>query len=57
LTKDLLCRQHVRARVEARTAVFDYIESLYNRLSLHSTLNYLSPVDYEKMKEEQQEAA
>jgi putative transposase len=58
LTKDLLCRQHFRSRVEARTAIFDYIESFYNRLRLHSTLDYLSPVDYEKMKEqEQQEAA
>ena len=57
LTKDLLRRQYFRSRAEARTAVFDYIESFYNRLRLHSTLDYLSPVDYEKMKEDQQEAA
>jgi putative transposase len=57
LTKDLLRRQQLRSRVEARTAVFDYIETFYNRLRLHSTLDYLSPVDYEKMKEEEQQAA
>ena len=57
LTKDLLRRQHFRSHAEARTAVFDYVESFYNRLRLHSTLDYLSPVDYEKMKEDQQEAA
>jgi putative transposase len=57
LTKDLLRRQQFRSRPEARTAVFDYIETFYNRVRLHSTLDYLSPVDYEKMKEQQQEAA
>jgi putative transposase len=57
LTKDLLRRQQLRSRAEARTAVFDYIETFYNRVRLHSTLNYLSPIDYEKMKEEEREAA
>jgi putative transposase len=57
LTKDLLRRQQFRSRTEARTAVFDYIETFYNRLRLHSTLDYLSPVDYEKMKEKEREAA
>jgi putative transposase len=57
VTKDLLRRRRFRSRAEARTAVFDYIETFYNRLRLHSTLDYLSPVEYEKMKEEQQEAA
>jgi len=57
LTKDLLRRRHFRSRGEARTAVFDYIETFYNRLRLHSTLDYLSPVDYEKMREEQNKAA
>ena len=57
LTKDLLRRQQFRTRAEARSAVFDYIETFYNRLRLHSTLNYLSPSDYEKMKDKEQEAA
>jgi len=57
LTKDLLRRRSLRSRAEARTAVFDYIETFYNPLRLHSTLDYLSPVDYERMKEEEQRAA
>ena len=56
LTKDLLHRQQLRNRAEARTALFDYIETFYNRNRPHSTLNYLSPVDYEKMKEAEQHA-
>ena len=57
LTKDLLRRSSLRSRAEARTAVFDYIETFYNPLRLHSTLDYLSPADYERMKEEEQQAA
>src|SRR3954469_18085200 len=57
LTKDLLRRRQLRSRAEARTAVFDYIEAFYNRVRLHSTLNYLSPIDYEKMNEEEQRPA
>jgi putative transposase len=52
LTKDLLRRRNLRSRAEARTAVFDYIETFYNPIRLHSTLDYLSPVTYEKMQEE-----
>jgi putative transposase len=48
LTKDLIRRHNLRSRAEARTAVFDYIETFYNPLRLHSTLDYRSPVDYER---------
>ena len=47
IEKDLLRRVSFRARREARTALFDYIESFYNRRRLHSTLGYRSPADYE----------
>ena len=30
-------------------AVFEYIEVFYNRERRHSTLDYLSPTDYEKI--------
>ncbi len=33
---------------EAKAVLFDYIEVFYNRQRLHSTLNYLSPVQYEQ---------
>jgi putative transposase len=52
LTKDLIRRHTFRTRAEARTAVFDYIETFYNPIRLHSTLGYLSPVEYERMKEQ-----
>jgi len=32
---------------EARTALFDYIESFYNRQRLHSSLGYVSPITFE----------
>lgn len=35
-------------RKEAQTAIFEYIEVYYNRKRRHSSLGYLSPVDYEK---------
>ena len=35
---------------EARGKTFEYIEALYNSVRLHSTLGYLSPVEYEKRK-------
>lgn len=34
-------------RDQARTALFDYIESFYNRTRLHSSLGYLSPINFE----------
>lgn len=35
-------------RAEARTTIFEYVEVWYNRQRLHSTLGYLSPVDFEQ---------
>ena len=34
-----------RARDEARTAVFEYIEVFYNRIRLHSGLGYKTPAE------------
>ena len=41
-------RRNYQTRDEARADVFDYIERFYNPRRRHSTLGYLSPVDYEK---------
>ena len=35
-------------RALARTTIFEYIEVWYNRQRLHSTLGYLSPVEFEQ---------
>jgi len=34
-------------RVAARDAIFDYIETWYNRKRLHSTIGYVSPETFE----------
>ena len=33
---------------DARSEVFGYIEGYYNRIRLHSGLNYQSPLEFEK---------
>ena len=35
-------------RAQARTIIFEYIESWYNRQRLHSSLGYLSPLKFEQ---------
>lgn len=37
-----------RTRNQAKADVFDYIECFYNPRRRHSTLGYLSPIDFEK---------
>jgi len=37
-----------RSRDDARADVFDYIERFYNTIRRHSTIGYLSPVEFEK---------
>jgi putative transposase len=40
-------RKTYRTRDEARADVFDYIERFYNPKRRHSTLGYLSPMEFE----------
>ena len=35
------------SKLEASSTIFEFIESWYNRQRLHSTLDYLSPVEFE----------
>jgi putative transposase len=35
-------------RGQARAALFEYLEVFYNRVRLHSSLGYVSPVEYER---------
>jgi putative transposase len=47
LELELIENSRWKTRREARTAVFEFIESWYNRVRRHSTLDYLSPAEYE----------
>ena len=49
LKTELLTAGHpFSTRQEARTAIFEYVEGFYNRARRHSTLGYLSPVEFEE---------
>jgi putative transposase len=45
---ELLDRQRFRTQVDARLAVFDFIEGWYNPRRRHSALDYLSPMSFER---------
>ena len=47
LKKELVHRRSWPTRRELSSEVFEYIEAFYNRVRRHSTLEMLSPVDYE----------
>ena len=48
LKTERIARKTYRTRNHARQDVFDYIERFYNPTRRHSTLGYLSPMDFEK---------
>lgn len=50
LKKELVHRRRFQTRAEAYRAIFEYIEVFYNRVRLHSSLGYQSPVDFETMR-------
>jgi putative transposase len=47
LKYELVYHQRFATYAAARTAIFDYIETFYNRIRLHSSLAYLSPINFE----------
>jgi transposase InsO family protein len=48
LKNEYVAFEKFRSREEAQLKIFAWIEVFYNRLRRHSTLGYLSPVDFEK---------
>jgi putative transposase len=46
-TELVYSRRRWRSRVELRAALFDYIETFYNRRRLHSALDYRTPAEVE----------
>ncbi len=49
LKKELVYRRKYKTRWQARQSIFEYIETFYNRIRKHSTLGYLSPVQFKKL--------
>lgn len=48
LKNELVNEERFRSRQQAKVSIFEYIEVFYNRQRLHSTLGYLTPVDFEE---------
>jgi putative transposase len=48
LKTELVHHEKYKTREQARLSIFDYIETFYNKLRIHSYLNYLSPEEFEK---------
>ena len=51
LKTELVHHCNFKTREEAKHDIFEYIEVFYNRIRLHSANDYLSPVDYENLKQ------
>lgn len=51
LKMELIRDNRYKKKQEAKTIIFDYIESYYNLTRKHSKLGYKSPVDFERQKE------
>jgi len=49
LKVELVYLRRFRTRLEAEAAIVEYIESFYNRRRRHSSLDYLSPAEYEEL--------
>src|SRR5207237_6568633 len=47
LKYELVYHHRFNTLAQARTAIFDYIETFYNLIRLHSSLAYLSPINFE----------
>jgi len=48
LKSECVARTHFVSLVQARSAIFEYLECFYNPVRLHSTLQYVSPLAYEQ---------
>jgi len=49
LKTEHVARKVYRTRDHARADVFDYIERFYNPSRRHSTIGYVSPMEFERM--------
>jgi len=49
LKRELVYRTSYKTREEAKQSLFEYIEVFYNRQRRHSTIGYLSPMQFENL--------
>ena len=57
LQTELLNRKKWKTRIELSTALFDYLEIFHNRNRRHSALGMLTPIEFEKVNNQTQQAA
>lgn len=48
LKKDLIYRNKYKTKSDAKKAIFEYIEVWYNRQRIHSSIGYMTPVQFEE---------
>ncbi|UXS36006.1 IS3 family transposase [Staphylococcus delphini] len=48
IKKELIHHQNYKTRNEAMFSIVEYILTFYNSKRVHSTLNYMSPIEFEK---------
>jgi len=49
LKTELIYRRHFETRDQAKQAIFEWIETWYNRQRRHSALDYFSPTEFEEL--------
>jgi len=57
LKEELIHRQSWATKSQVRRAVFEFVEVFHNRQRLHSSLNYMTPVEYEQTRIRHHKAA
>jgi putative transposase len=49
LKKELVHHEDYQTRAEAKASIFEYVETFYNPKRRHSSLDYLSPAEFERL--------
>lgn len=57
LKKELVHRRRFKTREEAKIAIIDYIETWYNSRRSNSSLDYMSPMEYEQQNKQENSLA
>jgi transposase InsO family protein len=57
LQTELLDRKKWKTRIELSTALFDYLEIFHNRTRRHSALGMLTPIEFEQVNNQTEQAA